>query len=1182
MRISCLLLLILSLSCSDDQYQKLNSKRQEVKQTQSPESQDGFKVASAGLLEAEEANLTRIKVATNQPGFSGAGFADFLGDDSSVSWNVDYSAGTYQIKVRYGSGADRPSTLIINNSLRIDLSLAIQGQDNWAHWVTETTEEFDVDTPITVITIAADGKSSGPNLDGIEVLKIADAPDENAGISIPEGESITLQAEDAIAYEVTEKQDHPGYLGSGFMDFGDVGSYVNWEGISLRPGLYKLVFRYGGGKTRPSRLIVNGSENNGSVSGGNQYTLAFLADATPSWRDWITEEVTIDTKGESLNSLIVYADQSSGTNLDQVEIFALQTGTVNDDPSDGEDETPVSGLAEMLNLPSIMAAGDYANAANGGEGIENIFDSDPNTKWLDKQTRSHIRFDFPSPFILKEYQFTSANDAPARDPSSWKLLASNNPSDANSWVEISSESDVSFSERHQVKVFQVSGNTTAFKSYMFFDMRNSGATYIQLSDISLMAQLGSQTEASVPCNAPWGLRVSGDQSLCVYIDDGENSYFDTVLQPEDEPEEDDNNGMLGLPYIMAAGDNASASEGVDKIFDGNKDSKWLHKSTESHLRFDFPAAITLTEYHFTSANDEPGRDPKSWKLLASNTPDVSSSWVEISSESNVSFSSRGQTKTFQVDDSSTPYRAYMFFQIQNSGSSYTQLADIKFNEMDHGTLAESGSCSNPWSKVGRLCVYVDGAFFNTLDHIAPPLPIVNALESGFQCRDSLSTGERIMVGEYICSENRSYIFGIIGAPDANVRKKLALMYGSREIWSRDIHESSSMVLVEGKDLNVRRAFTLSESFTNNANLAWSSNTAVDASMVSLQVENGFAVLLNEQGDVVWTTDANRAGQANLQTGQTYDLPALADIPSKGSALRLASWNIYQSSVWREASGFSAEHTQTNFQKLGRVMRSLDADIWAFQETLYGNGQLNRADLSDLQDDLRDHVGITFNIASDLGGEGLFIATKPGIDILAHGKIDWYHKDGLARRNYAYILRKNGNKIVVLNTHFINAFDDQTEAAAKFVSAIVNGEFENNPLKLRYRESKNGSYRDSPSVTLPSDTTILVVGDFNRDRSRNEYRKVISSAPILKDTQFYVPVMTDLNPKKIGNNGRSNIDYILLKTDEYRVANTFLLDAKKLSNAILDRTGLTSNDTALKSGHGNDHLPHIVDLELLGN
>ena len=65
-----------------------------------------------------------------------------------------------------------------------------------------------------------------------------------------------------------------------------------------------------------------------------------------------------------------------------------------------------------------------------GEGPANLLDANLSTKWLDLNKRE-LLFTFPSPVAVDSYNFATANDAPERDPSNWKLEGS---ADGSTWV----------------------------------------------------------------------------------------------------------------------------------------------------------------------------------------------------------------------------------------------------------------------------------------------------------------------------------------------------------------------------------------------------------------------------------------------------------------------------------------------------------------------------------------------------------------------------------------------------------------------------------------------------------------------------------------------------------------------------------------------------------------------------
>ena len=181
--------LLFAVSCSDKMDMKnrgVNGGSAEAK----IDAESGFQIASTSILQAEQGVLKEAKIANNQRGYRGSGFVDYLGTSSSVTWNVDFGEGLYKIKVRYGNGADRPSTLVINNNIELDLDLSIQGTKSWTTWVYETTEEFTMNEPITSIVIKP-SDSSGPNLDEIEVIQVVSYEQEIT--EEPEGGSMLPQ-----------------------------------------------------------------------------------------------------------------------------------------------------------------------------------------------------------------------------------------------------------------------------------------------------------------------------------------------------------------------------------------------------------------------------------------------------------------------------------------------------------------------------------------------------------------------------------------------------------------------------------------------------------------------------------------------------------------------------------------------------------------------------------------------------------------------------------------------------------------------------------------------------------------------------------------------------------------------------------------------------------------------------
>ncbi len=75
-----------------------------------------------------------------------------------------------------------------------------------------------------------------------------------------------------------------------------------------------------------------------------------------------------------------------------------------------------------LDLSGVTVTNPGGNTP-AAEVVENVIDGDINTKWLDFN-KSALEFDFGAPVAIDAYNFTTAGDAPERDPVQWVLEGS--------------------------------------------------------------------------------------------------------------------------------------------------------------------------------------------------------------------------------------------------------------------------------------------------------------------------------------------------------------------------------------------------------------------------------------------------------------------------------------------------------------------------------------------------------------------------------------------------------------------------------------------------------------------------------------------------------------------------------------------------------------------------------------
>lgn len=107
--------------------------------------------------------------------------------------------------------------------------------------------------------------------------------------------------------------------------------------------------------------------------------------------------------------------------------------------------------------------------------------------------------------------------------------------------------------------------------------------------------------------------------------------------------------LAGLRCACRASGENAPSESSDKAFDGSLGTKWLCFEKEGawlELRIIDESISGIASYSMTSAQDEPSRDPATWRVELRQEDGV---WVTVDRRVNVEFGSRGETKAFQVE-----------------------------------------------------------------------------------------------------------------------------------------------------------------------------------------------------------------------------------------------------------------------------------------------------------------------------------------------------------------------------------------------------------------------------------------------------------------------------------------------------------------------------------------------------
>lgn len=121
----------------------------------------------------------------------------------------------------------------------------------------------------------------------------------------------------------------------------------------------------------------------------------------------------------------------------------------------------------------------------------------------------------------------------------------------------------------------------------------------------------------------------------------------------------------------------NASENVTAASDGEVKTKWCveHGGKEISWQQDLGKPTAIPGYSFTSANDVPARDPRTWRFDGS---DDASQWTTLDEHKDEPvFEKRGETKSYAVpSDKSRAFRYYRFVFAPAKDATHFQVAEI--------------------------------------------------------------------------------------------------------------------------------------------------------------------------------------------------------------------------------------------------------------------------------------------------------------------------------------------------------------------------------------------------------------------------------------------------------------------------------------------------------------------------
>ena len=135
-------------------------------------------VSASALLEAENATLSGAQVASNQSGYSGSGFVDYINASNDyIEWNVPIVATSpYRFNFRYANGSLANRNLLVSvDGLVIDTLLGTSNSTSWTAWRTELIKVIWLEAGDHTVRLTAMG-NSGPNVDYLRISPSSETP----------------------------------------------------------------------------------------------------------------------------------------------------------------------------------------------------------------------------------------------------------------------------------------------------------------------------------------------------------------------------------------------------------------------------------------------------------------------------------------------------------------------------------------------------------------------------------------------------------------------------------------------------------------------------------------------------------------------------------------------------------------------------------------------------------------------------------------------------------------------------------------------------------------------------------------------------------------------------------------------------------------------------------------------
>lgn len=273
-------------------------------------------------LQAEDATYSGAILATNQTGYNGTGFVDFVNDTGDyIQWTVNVpTAGSYDLSFRYAlPNGGRPLELKVNGTVKI-ASMDFPATGLWNTWLKVSTSQT-LNAGNNTIKLTSIG-SNGGNIDALTVTPFMDDCDTLT--------SWTSAATNTLTYYTTDKKQGSGcvqMIGSATDEFKKVFSPAFNSGTTVANGILTFWYFVSDVTKCGTVRVELGS---GGVADVNELSWA-LSGLTNGWNQIslnIVDAAQIGTPNmNALNWFRIYDTKSASitTRIDAIQVIDATT-----------------------------------------------------------------------------------------------------------------------------------------------------------------------------------------------------------------------------------------------------------------------------------------------------------------------------------------------------------------------------------------------------------------------------------------------------------------------------------------------------------------------------------------------------------------------------------------------------------------------------------------------------------------------------------------------------------------------------------------------------------------------------------------------------------------------------------------------------------------------------------------